>query len=280
MAECLSPQIPRSENSCTRGLDSISLPFRGGLRLIKIHLDIFVLSSYDGRSITTISEVVQIEFLAGITFTWQWSRRRSRYRFRIRAASVILSCIRRWRMTRKDSENETDRPHYYSQFWLDVAAGLTVIGASKVEEEEALAEDVIEIPEPTPLRRAGRNNAASITDGYQVTPTQTVAEPEFEPEEFAESKENELELESDVVDLELPDNVLDETEEVTIIPESVLIPDEEETEEEEELFYDEEEDEEDTDDWSARGRKKPKPGRQVKPPKSTKKPKRESRRSF
>lgn len=205
------------------------------------------------------------------------------YRFRIRAASVILSCIRRWRMTRKESEKETDRPHYYSQFWLDVAAGRTVIGASKVEDEEELAEDEIEIPAPTPLRRAGRNNAASITDGYQATPTQTVPEPEFEPEEFAESEENEFELENDVVDLELPDNVLDETEEDTIIPESVITPDEEESEaeEEEELFYDEEEEEdEDADDWSARGRKKPKPGRQVKPPKSTKKPKREPRRGF
>ena len=37
---------------------------------------------------------------------------------------------------------------------------------------------------------------------------------------------------------------------------------------------------EDEDTWSARGRKKPKPGRQVKPPKSTKKPKREPRRGF
>src|SRR3989442_573950 len=99
------------------------------------------------------------------------------------AAFVILSCIRRWRMTRKDSEKETDRPHYYSQFWLDVAAGRTVIGGPKVEDEE-------------------------------------------------------------------------------------------------ELFYDEEDEDEDEDGWSAHGRKKPKPGRQVKPLKPTKKPKREPRRGF
>jgi hypothetical protein len=108
-----------------------------------------------------------------------------------------------------------------------------------------------------------------------------VAEPEFAPEELAESEENEFELANDVVDLELPDNVLDETEEDRIIPELHLTPDEEEIEEdEEELFYDEEEEEEDEDGWSAHGRKKPKPGRQVKPPKSTKKPKREPRRGF
>ena len=188
-------------------------------------------------------------------------------------------------MTRKDSEKETDRPHYYSQFWLDVAAGRTVIGAPKVEDEAELAEDETEIPEPepTPLRRAGRNTMASISDGYKATRTPTVAEPEFAPEEFAESKENEFELANDVVDLELPDNVLAEMEEDTSTPAFDIIPDEDEIEEEdEELFYDEEDEdeEEDEDGWSARGRKKPKPGRQVKPPKPTKKPKREPRRGF
>ncbi len=31
-------------------------------------------------------------------------------------------------MTRKDSERDAERPRYYSQFWLDVAAGRRVIG--------------------------------------------------------------------------------------------------------------------------------------------------------
>src|SRR6266581_3075342 len=175
-------------------------------------------------------------------------------------------------MTRKDSEKETDRPHYYSQFWLDVAAGRTVIGAAKVEDETDLVEDETEIPElepePTPLRRAGRNHAASVTDGYKATRTQTVVEPAFVPEEFEES---EFDLANDVVDLELPDNVLDETVEETITPEADIMPVEEEIEEPED---------EDEDGWSARGRKKPKPGRQVKTPKPTKKPKREPRRGF
>lgn len=191
-------------------------------------------------------------------------------------------------MTRKDSEKETDRPHYYSQFWLDVAAGRTVIGANKGEDESDLVEDDTEMSEPelepTPLRRAGRNHAPAAIDGYTTSRAQAVVEPVFEPEEFEESDESEFELADDVVDLELPDNVLDEPEEEVTIPETEITPDEvemEEDEEEEELFFDEEiEEEEDEDGWASRGRKKPKPGRQVKTPKPTKKPKREPRRGF
>ena len=204
-------------------------------------------------------------------------------------------------MTRKDSEKDTDRPHYYSQFWLDVAAGKTAISASISEEEADLVEDEIEMSqpelEPTPLRRAGRNHAASANDSYKTARSQTVIEPAYEPEEFGESEENEFELADNVVDLELPDNVLDETEEEVIIPEAAIMPDKEEViipeaaimpdeeemeEEEDELFFDEEVENEDEDEegWGSRGRKKPKPGRQVKTPKLTKKPKREPRRGF
>jgi hypothetical protein len=192
-------------------------------------------------------------------------------------------------MTRKDSEKDTDRPHYYSQFWLDVAAGRTVIGAAKVEEETDLVEDETEMSEPelelTPLRRVGRNHAAAATDGYKTTRTEAVPEPAFVPEEFEESEESEFNLADDVVDLELPDNVLDDSEEEMIIPEANIMPDEEELEEgEDELFFDEEmedeDEDEDEDGWSARGRKKPKPGRQAKAPKPTKKPKREPRRGY
>jgi hypothetical protein len=182
-------------------------------------------------------------------------------------------------MTRKDSEKETDRPHYYSQFWLDVAAGRTVIGAPKVEDEAELADTELEMPEPTPLRKAGRSTA-SATDGYKPARAQAVVEPALAPEEFAEPEEDEFEQEEEVDDLELPNIGVEDAEEETAIP-----PEAEETEEQEEeedLFYDEEEDEEeeDEDSWGARGRKKPKPGRQVKPPKPLKKPKREPRRGF
>jgi hypothetical protein len=191
-------------------------------------------------------------------------------------------------MTRKDSEKETDRPHYYSQFWLDVAAGRTVIGAAKGEDETDLVEEESDMSEPemesTPLRRAGRNHAAAVNDGYTPSRTQTVVEPAYEPEEFVENEENDFDLADEVEDLELPD--LDETEEEISIPEAVIIPDEEEREEgdegEEDLFFDEEIEDEDEDDgsWGTRGRKKPKPGRQVKAPKPTKRPKREPRRGF
>jgi hypothetical protein len=180
-------------------------------------------------------------------------------------------------MSRKDIEKDADRPHYYSQFWLDVAAGRTVIGAPKVEEEAELAEAELEMPEPTPLRKAGRGTA-SATDGYKPTRAQAVVEPAFAPEEFAEPEENEFEQAYEVGDLELPNIVVEETEEETTIPPE---KEEAEEEEEEELFYDEEEEEEEEEDsWGARGRKKPKPGRQVKPPKPLKKPKREPRRGF
>jgi hypothetical protein len=181
-------------------------------------------------------------------------------------------------MSRKDIEKDADRPHYYSQFWLDVAAGRTVIGAPKVEEEAELAEAELEMPEPTPLRKAGRGTA-SATDGYKPTRAQAVVEPAFAPEEFAEPEENEFEQAYEVGDLELPNIVVEETEEETTIPPE---KEEAEEEEEEELFYDEEEEEEEEeeDSWGARGRKKPKPGRQVKPPKPLKKPKREPRRGF
>jgi hypothetical protein len=192
-------------------------------------------------------------------------------------------------MTRKDNEKETDRPHYYSQFWLDVASGRTVIGAAKIEDETDLVEEETDVSEPklepTPLRRGGRNHVPAATDGYKTTRSQTVIEPAFVPEEFEEAKNNEFDLAEDVVDLELPDTVLDEMEEEMIIPEAVIMPDEEETEEaEEEPYFDdeleEEEEDEDEDGWSSRGRKKPKPGRQVKTPKLSKKPRREPRRGF
>src|SRR6266480_660436 len=186
-------------------------------------------------------------------------------------------------MTRKDSEKETDRPHYYSQFWLDVAAGRAVIGATKSEDETDLVEDETELSEPTPLRRASRNHAAPATDGYKSTRAQTVTEQAYEPEEFEEGEESEFDLPEDVVDLELPDNVLDETEEEMIIPEADIMPNAEEmAEDEDENFIDDEDEDEDEDEdgWSARGRKKPKPGRQAKVPKPSRRSKREPRRGF
>src|SRR5215472_5758736 len=133
-------------------------------------------------------------------------------------------------MTRKDSEKEADRPHYYSQFWLDVAAGRTTISSSKDVDEIDLAEVEEESEpelEPTPLRRAGRNHGASSSDGYKSTRTQTRVEPEYEAGEFEDSEEEEPSLVDDVEELELPDNVLDETEVELYSPEENPTPEEE-----------------------------------------------------
>ena len=190
-------------------------------------------------------------------------------------------------MTRKDSEKEADRPHYYSQFWLDVAAGRTTISTSKEVDESDLAEVEDESEpelEPTPLRRAGRNHGASSSDGYKTSRTQTMVEPDYDTGELEDTEENEFSLADDVEELELPDNVLDEAEVEMYSPEEDLMPEEEVMEEDEEdLFLDEEdEDEEDEDEeeWGSRGRKKPKPGRQTKAPKPAKKTRREPRRGY
>lgn len=193
-------------------------------------------------------------------------------------------------MSRKDSEKDAERPHYYSQFWLDVAAGRRVIGAPKPEEEAEEAEAETSVPEPTPLRRSGRTSAVPAMDGYKETRAQTVAEPEpvpdeFSEPEFSEPEEDEFELANDVDDMELPNIVVDDTLDDTSLSDlDYPIEPEEEEEgepelEDEEEFFDEDE-EEDEDSWSGRGRKKPKPGRQVKQPKQTKRPRREPRRGF
>ena len=180
-------------------------------------------------------------------------------------------------MTRKDNEKDAERPHYYSQFWLDVAAGRRVIGTPKTEEGADQAEAETPIPEPTPLRKAVRNSTATVADGYKETRPQSVAEPAFEPEEdYVEPEQDEVELADTVDDLELPTLDADEALEDADISDLDLNPEEEELEDEDYFDDEEEEEEEDEDEWAARGRKKPKPGRQVKQPK-VKKPKRDRR---
>ncbi len=179
-------------------------------------------------------------------------------------------------MTRKDSEKDSERPHYYSQFWLDVAAGRKIIGASRPEEEVAEPE-----PQEVAPRRSIRSASATIEheepayneveipaaeeEAYE---TETYAEPEPEPETDFLGGEEEFEQ-------ELPNIVVDEEE--AEVPDVELLD-----EDEDEDFYDEEEEEEDEDVEWGRGRKKPKPGRQTKqPPKQApKRPKRDRDRRY
>jgi hypothetical protein len=178
-------------------------------------------------------------------------------------------------MTKKD-EKDADRPHYYPQFWLDVAAGRRVIGAPKPEDDGDLAD--VDLPEPTPLvRKGGRINANSPLDGYKETrATAAVAEPDYEEEELIEPDEDIIEPADQVDDEDIP-NIVDDTPEVVSVEVEPASADEEEELDEGEEFFDEEEEEEEEEDeeWPARGRKKPKPGRPVKAPKPpVKKPKR------
>jgi hypothetical protein len=169
-------------------------------------------------------------------------------------------------MSKKDNEKDSDRPHYYSQFWLDVAAGRRIIGAPK-EEGESEGENEAPIA-PAPIRRASR-----VQENIQeeiVHPSATFDQEEVAEEEESAFASNELE---EVVDADLPDVDIAEDEEYS------AEEGEEEEEEEEEDLYDsaEEEEEEEGAEWGARGRKKAKPTRAVKP---AKKPRRDTRRGF
>ena len=168
-------------------------------------------------------------------------------------------------MTRKDSEKDADRPHYYSQFWLDIAAGRRVIGGPRPEDEA----DEAEIPELTsvPTRKAGRNSTA---DGHKDTHAAAVVAPVIdEEEEIIEPEDEELEQEDMVEEAEIPNIALDEVEQEAQEPaEEGPVEEEEETFDEDD---EEEEEEEDDEEWGRRGgRKKAKPTRPVKPVKKPK----------
>jgi len=45
-------------------------------------------------------------------------------------------------MSRKDIAQEVDRPHYYSQFWIDIAQGKRDLSAARSVESEAEIDDV------------------------------------------------------------------------------------------------------------------------------------------
>ncbi|QBD78421.1 hypothetical protein EPA93_21445 [Ktedonosporobacter rubrisoli] len=182
-------------------------------------------------------------------------------------------------MTRKDSEKDAERSHYYSQFWLDVAAGRRIIGAPKPSEEAEQAEAEQEAAQTRKSARVAEpedHSSNTSVDGQAETIVHPVAEPISAPEEFIEPENGTEGLELDVSDEEqdLQEMSVDDTD----IPDVDLSSDEEE--EDEDLYAeDEEEEEEDEDlDWSARGRKKNRPGRPVKQP--LKKSRREPRRGF
>jgi hypothetical protein len=189
-------------------------------------------------------------------------------------------------MTRKDSEKDSERPHYYSQFWLDVAAGRRTIGAPKTGEDADIMEPDLDMDEPIEPRRS--NHADGI--GYNRY-EEMIAHPEVEPtpdeDELVDEPLDEVDanVESEEVDdTDIPNILMDNIEAEANSDADVELeaPVEESAplEEEDDDFFDEDEEEdEDTVGWSAgKGRKKPKPGRQTRVP-APKKAKRE-RRSY
>jgi hypothetical protein len=141
------------------------------------------------------------------------------------------------------------------------------------------------------------HSAVADSDGYR----ETVVHPQVEPEELEEDADeystpdvdtfdagDEIEdediptfaaNEDDIPDVEIVQQPANEEEDAEVA-EAAEAAEAEENEEED--FFDEEEEEEEEDTWSARGRKKPKPGRQTKLPSKTppKRVKREPRRGF
>jgi hypothetical protein len=182
-------------------------------------------------------------------------------------------------MVRKDSEKDSERPHYYSQFWLDVAAGRRIIGAPKPGDETEQGE--IEIPESPAPRRAGRIGGGheepfmspAPSNGHSENIAHPVAEPIVDDEEIVEPEAEELLVDEDQ---EYQEEDLEDTD----IPDMDLTSPEEEEEDvyDEDQDQEEEEEEEEEDDLGWRGRKRNKPVRPVKQP--PRKPKREPRRGF
>jgi len=81
-------------------------------------------------------------------------------------------------MARKDLDKETERPRYYSQFWLDIAAGRRVISADKgiQESEETEALEAEQTPEAGPRGVKGVKGAspASMLEGESAAPEQSL----------------------------------------------------------------------------------------------------------
>ncbi len=191
-------------------------------------------------------------------------------------------------MARKDSEKDSERPHYYSQFWLDVAAGRRTIGSPKTGEDGEIMEPDLDMDEPvTPLRSIHADGTGYRRYDEEIAHPDVELleeeEEELEEEPFDEVEEEEAEVDEpvEVDDSDIPTILMDNVEAEAVAdadteaPEVEAIP----LEEAEENFFDEDEEEEDEEGWSAgRGRKKPKPGRQTRVP-APKKAKRE-RRSY
>src|SRR6266581_8318601 len=114
-------------------------------------------------------------------------------------------------MARKDSEKDSDRPHYYSQFWLDIAAGRRTIGGPRPNDEADTFEPELEL-DNVALRRPGRNSSPAIASDYEETIAHPEVEPEFDADEYAEPAFDETDLDNEIEDEEIPNIVVEDTE--------------------------------------------------------------------
>src|SRR5262249_45005006 len=156
----------------------------------------------------------------------------------------------------------------YSQFWLDVAAGRRIIGTPKLNEEGEQTDAELLEPVSHPTGEYVSSSQQSTTTSRAATNgrTEEIVSPEVEDTSDEEYAEPEEDLDLTFSDLEDQDLPVEETDipdmDLSAIDEEDYL-DEDESGEEDDLVEEELEEDEDEIDWG-RGRKKPKPPRQVK----------------
>lgn len=172
-------------------------------------------------------------------------------------------------MARKDLEKETERPRYYSQFWLDVAAGRRVIGIGKgsPDSDEAEAPEMEQVPETS--MKAGKGARGGVATPFvEAEPAPSRQPPQPLRLSGTESLAD-LAAAAGLVDIEPIDETAPDLESEEIVADLEPLPSadsEDEAEPEEAYSYndlydeeDEEDEDEESDDWppSRRGKKQP-----------------------
>ncbi len=169
-------------------------------------------------------------------------------------------------MARKDLEKETELPRYYSQFWLDVAAGRRVIGAGKGAEA---GEDGEGEEESAPELSTKAGKASKAPAMPPVVEAEPAGRRQNQPLRLSGTESlADLAAAAGLVDFESDEDAAaieeeDVSEDLEPMPEAVEAPLEEEPVEETYGFtdlYDEEEEEEEDEEggWpSSRRGKKP-----------------------
>jgi hypothetical protein len=190
-------------------------------------------------------------------------------------------------MTRKDTSQELDRPHYYSQFWVDVAAGKRSVAdvGSDAEPFEADDELPLALPEyetAVPARPAAKPKAAKPEKKPEparptITSLADLANIDLLMKNSAEMDGDEVpDLEAGAMD-DLAPFGEPSTEETPVVTDFEVKPEdaaeaeaEAGAEEEEDEFAGDDFDEEEEDEWGGTRR----------PGKAPKAPKRPPRRTF